>query len=297
MTYTKQHKNIISSRFLYFALGLCLILVAALANFPPRARAAVTAPSPSYDGTVDRIDCTWISGWALDENAPDSPIYVDIYDGANLIATVPADRFRRDLSDAGWENPYHGFQFATPSSLKDGNIHTIYVKFSGTFAVISGSPGDIACSVSIFPSAAVTPETTASGQGSTWEQGVEISSSLSGIITKVRFWRAAEEPAGGHYATIWNLSGQRLARVAFNESANPGWQYATVNLPITAGVRYRVTYNINYVVAKTFNVFINPITRGPLTAWRSYYGTPAGTFPSTSTTSNLFADVSFNAPR
>jgi hypothetical protein len=296
MTYTTHRKNV---RFLYVALGLCLVLIAALANSPAPARAALTSPSPSYDGFVERIDCTWISGWALDENMPGGPISVDIYDGATLIATVPADRFRRDLFDAGWENPYHGFQFPTPNSVKDGRIHTIYVKFSGTFTVIPGSPGDIACNASVFPNA--TPDTIASGQGSTWEQGYELSSSMNGIITKVRFWRSAGERVGGHTARIWNLSGQLLASAPFSEPAgdlNPGWKSATVNLPITAGTRYRVTYNIYDEVAKTFNVFTNgPITRGPLTAWRAYYGTPAGQMPLNSSTSNLFVDVVFNAPR
>jgi len=256
-------------------------------------------PSPSYEGLVDRCDCTFVGGYALDENNPNVPINVDIYDGGNLIGTVPADRFRRDLFNDGWANPYHGFLFQVPASVKNGKIHPISVKFGGTFLELTGSPNDIACNVSIFPTA--IPTDTASGQGSTWEQGVEISSSMNGIIQKVKFYRSAGEQPGGHTANIWNLSGQRLASATFNEDPNnpgPGWQSATVNFPITAGVRYRVTYNIKTEVAKTFNVFTNgPITKGPLTAWRSYFGTPAGQFPLSSSTSNLFADVVFNAPQ
>jgi hypothetical protein len=209
---------------------------------------------------------------------------------------VPADRFRRDLFDAGWPNPYHGFLFFTPTSVKNGKIHQISVSFAGTGIALFDSPKFIACNAMLFPTA--VPVTTASGQGSTWEQGVEFSSSMSGIITKVKFWRADEEPQGGHIANIWSTSGTRLSWVQFNETPTPGWQYATVNFPITAGVRYRVTYNIHNVVAKTFSVFQNgPITKGPLTAWSSWYGTPAGTFPTSNSTSNLFADIVFNAPR
>jgi len=298
MKYTKHSKNLISSRFLYFALALCSLLIAALANSPAPAR-AMNPPSPSYDGLVDRCDCTFVGGYALDENNPNVPINVDIYDGGNLIGTVPADRFRRDLFNDGWANPYHGFLFQVPASVKNGKIHPISVKFGGTFLELTGSPNDIACNASVFPTA--IPTDTASGQGSTWEQGVEISSSMNGIITKVKFYRSAGEQPGGHTANIWNLSGQRLASVPFtgeDPNPGPGWQSATVNLPITAGVRYRVTYNINTEVAKTFNVFTNgPITKGPLTAWRSYFGTPAGQFPLSSSTSNLFADVVFNAPQ
>ena len=225
-------------------------------------------------------------------------IYVDIYDGSTRIATVLANRFRRELYDAGIY-PYHGFVFSIPSSLKDGRSHPISVKYGGTFINLPGSspPINLACNSSLFPNA--VPDTIATGEGRTWEQGVEFSSSLSGIITRVRFWRAAEEPAGGHTAKIWTASGTKLIEKPFSETpSGPGWQYATVNLPITAGVRYRVSYNINYVVAKTFGVFNNgPITEGPLTAWGSYYSTPAGSFPTTYSTSNLFADVVFNSPR
>jgi hypothetical protein len=295
MNYTKSRKHL-SFRYLYFALGLCGILIATLANSPAPTEAALKSPAAAYFGVLERADCTQISGVAYDENSPDLTISVDIYDNGVLIATVPANRFRRDLYDAGWLNPNHGFVFPTPSSMKDGKIHQVSVNFAGTGIPLSGSPKEIACSTSLFPTA--VPQTTASGQGSTWEQGVELSSIMSGIITKVRFWRSAGEPMGGHTATIWSASGARLTSQPFNETSNPGWQYATVNFPIQAGVRYRVTYNVYYEVAKTFFVFNNgPITKGPLTAWGSYYGTPAGTFPTSHSTSNLFADVVFNSPR
>jgi hypothetical protein len=298
MKYTKPPKHFISFRYLYFALALCGILIAALANSPAPTQAALTPPEPSYDGSLERADCTQFAGWAIDWNNPNVSIYVDIYDGSTRIATVLANRFRRDLYDAGIY-PYHGFVFSIPSSLKDGRIHAVSVKYGGTFINLPGSspPINLACNSSLFPNA--VPATIATGEGRTWEQGVEFSSSLSGIVTRVRFWRAAEEPPGGHYARIWSASGTLLIQPKqFTETSGPGWQYATVNFPITAGVRYRVTYNINYVVAKTFNVFSNgPITKGPLTAWGSYYSSPAGSFPTTFSTSNLFADVLFNAPR
>jgi hypothetical protein len=181
--------------------------------------------------------------------------------------------------------------------VKNGKIHQITVNFAGTGIGLFGNPKFVACNASLFPTA--TPVTTASGQGSTWEQGVEISSSMSGIVKQVKFWRADDEPQGGHYARIWSTSGTQLMQpVPFDEVPTSGWQYAIVNFPITAGTHYRVSYNIHNVVAKTFNVFTNgPITKGPLTAWASYYSTPAGSFPTSHSLSNLFADVVFNSPR
>lgn len=298
----KPRKHLLYFRYLYFALGLFGVLIAALATSPAPTRAALNPPDPFYVGEIQRADCGSIAGIAYDDNAREETISVDIYDNGSLLATVPADRFVRELWEAGWPNPNHGFLFFIPSSVKNGKIHQLTVNFSGTGIGLSDNPKFIACNCSLFPTA--VPLSTASGQGLSWEQGVEFSSSMSGIVTKVKFWRSAGEPVGGHTARIWSTSGTLLKSAPFSESGtpgtlgNPGWQFATVNFPITAGTRYRVSYNIHNEVAKTFNVFNNgPITKGPLTAWASYYSTPAGSFPTSHSLSNLFADVVFNSPR
>ena len=138
------------------------------------------------------------------------------------------------------------------------------------------------------------PEATAGADGSTWEQGLEFSSSVSGQVTHIRFWKAPGE-SGLHTGKIWNTSGGLLASVQFSCETASGWQEAQLTTPlqITAGVRYRVTYNAQNVIAKTFNVLNSPLTRGPLTGWGSYFSQGAGTFPTTFSGSNLFADVVF----
>ena len=292
MKFTKIRKHL----SLYFGLGLCAIIVAALANSPAPTQAALKSPQPFYDGALEITDCTQIKGWAWDSERPFEPIYVDLYDGPNLLTTVLANRYRQDLFDTQKGDGRHGFLILTPNALKDGALHNLSAKFGGTSIELEYSPRPVACDASLFPTA--TPATTASGQGQTWEQGVEFSSSKSGVIKKVRFWRADGEPKGGHAAKLWSPSGQLLKTVPFSETPGSGWQYATFDYSISANVKYKVTYNINYVVAKTFNVFQSgPIISGPLTAWGSSYGTPAGTYPTTGSTSNLFADIIFNTPR
>ena len=100
---------------------------------------------PVYEGYLDSADCQSIAGWAWDSNQPDAAIDVDIYDGAALIGTVTANQFRQDLLNAGKGNGVHGFTFATPASLRDGQPHSIRVKFSGTSTDI-GAPLTITCS-------------------------------------------------------------------------------------------------------------------------------------------------------
>lgn len=157
---------------------------------------------------------------------------------------------------------------------------------------------------SLFPTE--VPVTTASGEGSTWEQGIEFSSSVDGVITHIRFWKAPGEPAGGHVGRLWTEMGNPLASVTFGPETSSGWQVAELqpHVPIQKNVKYRVTYNIHSVVAKTVNVFCNstasichPVASGPLVSWGSYFAQHAGTFPTRESTSNLFADVIFKSPQ
>jgi uncharacterized protein DUF4082/galactose oxidase-like protein len=149
-------------------------------------------------------------------------------------------------------------------------------------------------STSIFLTEA--PDSTAPAQGQTWEQGVEFSSSINGQITHIRFWKQFGEGSGFHVGRIWDATtGQLLANATFTCETASGWQQVPLSTPLqmTAGVRYKVTFNLRTIGAKTFNVFSGPITVGPLTAWGSSFISPEGTFPTTGSTSNLFADIVF----
>ena len=98
-----------------------------------------------FQGFHDGAGCNTISGWDWDANDPNSPINVDIYDGANLIATVPSQQFRPDLVSSGIGNGFHGFSFTVPPSLKDGQPHSIRVRFPGTAQDLSSTPRTIQC--------------------------------------------------------------------------------------------------------------------------------------------------------
>src|SRR5262249_10528956 len=104
-----------------------------------------TGAAPIYAGNFEGANCTQISGWAWDQNDPNSPINVAIFSDGQLIATVLAIQFRQDLVNAGIGNGYHSFIFNTPASLKDGQPHSITVKFSGSVTTVNGSPRSITC--------------------------------------------------------------------------------------------------------------------------------------------------------
>ena len=86
-----------------------------------------------------------ISGYAWDTNDDQGTINAAIYmlkdvEG-NFLVVVPAQQ-----AYPGIGSGYHGFQFAVPASLKDGQPHSIGVKFSGTNMDLSNTPSTITCS-------------------------------------------------------------------------------------------------------------------------------------------------------
>ncbi len=240
-----------------------------------------------------RSDCRL--GW--DSTQPNTPINVTLsitgISVPSLTTTVTANQFRQDLFNAGKGNGQHGFVFNIPLSLKDGAHRTVNAIFQGTNeALIKSIVSGLQCPASLFPTQ--IPTGTASGEGQTWEQGTQFSSSVSGRVTHIAFYKANGE-TGTHIGRIWSDTGALLVQVPFTNETSSGWQVQALpaSLSISPGVKYRVTYNVNSVVAKIFAGLNTPITNGPLTAHTSYFSTPAGTFPTTNSGSILFADIRF----
>ncbi|MFY9573627.1 MAG: hypothetical protein WAV20_19690 [Blastocatellia bacterium] len=112
-----------------------------LGNTPKTVNCSVAA----FEGFHDAANCPEISGWAWDANQPNTPISVDIYSDNVLVTTVSANQFRQDLLNAGKGNGSHGFTFVTPASLKNGQPHSIRVKFAGTNTDLGNTPKGITC--------------------------------------------------------------------------------------------------------------------------------------------------------
>lgn len=108
---------------------------------------AVSLKGGAYGGFHDVTNCNGASGWAWDPSRPNTPINVYIFEGNNLLATVLADKYRADLASSGYGNGYHAFEWTLPTSLKDGQSHTITVRYSSdSNAVhIPGSPKSTTC--------------------------------------------------------------------------------------------------------------------------------------------------------
>ena len=111
----------------------------------PSNRPEAAAVSPAAAGTLDRVSCERIEGWAWDPRQPVTPIAVDLYDGETLLTTVVADRFRRDLVRNHRADGKHGFVFDIPARLKDAMTHQIHAKIAGTGFELNKSPQWLAC--------------------------------------------------------------------------------------------------------------------------------------------------------
>jgi len=109
---------------------------------------------PNYEGYFDGANCDGLWGWAADRNRLNTSINVDIYDGSTLIlANVPANQSRPDVGSYLGDNGLHGFGLATPASLKNGQPHSLTVKFAGTSQSLTLSPRSITCTTNQSPTA------------------------------------------------------------------------------------------------------------------------------------------------
>jgi len=98
------------------------------------------APTAQFEGSLDKVEIGSLGGWAWDAAQPNTAIKVDIYDGATLLSTVVAGEFREDLKSAGKRDGKHAFNYALPLTLRDGQSHTISVRFAGSPTELPGSP-------------------------------------------------------------------------------------------------------------------------------------------------------------
>lgn len=125
-----------------YGTRLILALVIALSSWavaaPPDSQ--TPAATTQFEGSFDKLEVVSLGGWAWDKTKPNAAIKVEIYDGATLLATVTAEGFRADLQSAGKGDGKHAFNYALPPTLRDGQSHTISLKYSGTNSDLPGSP-------------------------------------------------------------------------------------------------------------------------------------------------------------
>jgi methionine-rich copper-binding protein CopC len=125
----------------------------------------------------------------------------------------------------------------TVSGAKDtaGNTMTTS-SWSFTTAAVAGS------SYSFWTSSTV-PVNSNANDGPAIETGVKFSSSVSGFITGIRFYKGANN-TGAHIGNLWSSAGTLLGAATFSNESATGWQQ--VNFPTPVAVNAGTTYVASY---------------------------------------------------
>lgn len=69
-----------------------------------------------------------LRGWAVDDEAPDTPVVVEVHAGQEPLGSIVADQERRDLTSGENPTPRAGFRFKLPASLLTGGEQDFSVR-------------------------------------------------------------------------------------------------------------------------------------------------------------------------
>lgn len=178
-----------------------------------------------FEGFLDNVDSSSISGWAWDRSQPNTPVSIEIYDGGLLIARVAANLYRPDLLSAGIGNGSHAFSVPTPASLQDGAPHLVVVRISKSNIDLSGSPKSVAFvkppiitaspfSQTVCGGQSVSMSVTATGSSLAYQwhkNGAALSGATSSVLT---FSPVAASHAGNYNVVVKNSAGSATSAVA-----------------------------------------------------------------------------------
>lgn len=170
------------------------------------------------------------------------------------------------------------------------------IRYAASLTVTAASP----TTYSLW--SAATPTVVDSGDAQAIELGLKFTSSVSGSITGLRFYKSAAN-TGTHLAHLWTASGTLLATATFTGESGSGWQQVNFATPvaIAANTVYIASYYTStghYSVSRNFFSSAG-VTNGPLTALSNsaaggngVYRYGASAFPSSSyQATNYWVDV------
>lgn len=105
---------------------------------------SILAAKPAvYQGTIESGTCDLVTGWAWDQNQPNTPVSLDLvdvtYGSPMYVTTIRANTYRPDLVSAGIGNGVHGVSFSIDPNLRYGSPRLFQLRFSGTNSTLSGT--------------------------------------------------------------------------------------------------------------------------------------------------------------
>ncbi|HWF52293.1 MAG TPA: DUF4082 domain-containing protein [Solirubrobacteraceae bacterium] len=128
------------------------------------------------------------------------------------------------------------------TGLSNGTAYTFQVAATNAIGM---SP--VATSSAVVPLNTIfdfaAPTAPDSGDGSSVEVGVKFTSDQNGLISGIRFYKAAAN-TGTHVVSLWTSSGTLVAQATSSNESASGWQNVTFGnpVPVTANTTYVAGY-------------------------------------------------------
>jgi glycosyltransferase involved in cell wall biosynthesis len=113
------------------------VIVEAAASVMPATHQALPA---KWQGKLDVLTHHRIEGWAFDRESPQKPLALVFLDNGEVLVRTLANRYRRDLEDAGIGEGRHGFSVIIPGGLSPLTRHVIQVLGEADGCELPGSP-------------------------------------------------------------------------------------------------------------------------------------------------------------
>ncbi|SHF73951.1 Ig-like domain-containing protein [Geodermatophilus nigrescens] len=143
-----------------------------------------------------------------------------------------------------------------------------------------GTPAVGECPCTLFADGSA-PAAVADGDSAAVELGVRFSTDTGGVVTGVRFHKAAGN-TGTHTGSLWAPDGRRLAQATFVDETASGWQTVLFDTPVevSPGVTYTASYHTDtghYGYTRGAFEFAG-VDRGPLHAPQATATEPNGVY-------------------
>lgn len=142
------------------------------------------------------------------------------------------------------------------------------------------------------------PKTAAVSSSRTANVGVKFTTSASGAITALKFYRGARQTKA-YTGSLWSSKGKRLAKVTFSASTKVGWQTKYLSKPLS--IKKATTYYVSYLATGghyplSSGAFAKKYSHDGITVATSggrYTYSKSSTRPTHSSKTNYFVDVVF----
>ncbi len=256
------------------------------------------ASAPGINFTSVVTNPQTISGTISD--APGAGATVNLTGAAT--ATTSADSSGH-YSFTGLVNATYNVAPSAPGVIFTPGVKSVTLSGAGSSGVDFQS--QICNCISIWPASTI-PSLVDSNDGTPVELGVKFTSSVSGILYGLRFYKAAAN-TGTHIGDLWSSTGTLLATATFTGETASGWQQVIFSTPvtITPNTTYIASYyapaghysaDTNYFASGgTTNSSLQALADSSSSNGVYVYSQTPGVFPSNSySATNYWVDVIFS---